>query len=202
MDRIRRRWHPRRRRALSTDLNVGWSGDASIPNGVFKLRHHHTALTLLSTRRPFSLSGANWKPSPSYFGCRCRLPAAHSPVFRCPAPAVSSRNPCPRVFRLPALSVDGASQNVQVARRPSVCRGNWLPVALFPGKRTLAAPSTARLGSPFDASAAEESGQLHIRGYLLLKLRRFSRNSRSSPPAFLRNLQIDAWSARKQRVWS
>lgn len=57
---------------------------------------------------------------------------------------VSCRSPCPCVSRLPALSVDGASQNVQVARRPSVCRGNWLPVELFPGKRALLTPSIAR----------------------------------------------------------
>lgn len=56
-------------------------------------------------------------------------------------PAVSCRSPCPCVSRLPALSVDGASQNVQVARRPSVCRGNWLPVELFPGKGALFTPS-------------------------------------------------------------
>lgn len=93
----------------------------------------------------------------------------------CSAPVVPCRNPCPCGFRLAALSVDGASQNVQVARRPSVCRGNWLPVALFPGKRTLLAPSITRTARLFDASAAEESGWLHIRDYLLVKLRRFRR---------------------------
>lgn len=96
-------------------------------------------------------------------------------VSMCSAPVVPCRNPCPSGSRLAALSVDGASQNVQVARRPPVRRGNWLPVALFPGKRTLLAPSITRTARLFDASAAEESGWLHIGDYLLVKLRRLRR---------------------------
>lgn len=81
-------------------------------------------------------------------------------------PLVCSGNPCLCASRLPALSIDGASQNVQVARRPAVCRGNWLSVALFSGKSThlfIHTPDSHR------RRAKCGGGQLTSR-YLLLKI--------------------------------
>lgn len=115
-------------------------------------------------------------------------------------PVVSCRSPCPCVSRLPALSVDGASQNVQVARRPSVCRGNWLPVELFPGKRALLTPSIARAARLLTPVRRKKATGCTLGATCCWIWGVFSRNTWVfffPPPPWLK-LQMDAWSGKKR----
>lgn len=120
-------------------------------------------------------------------------------------PLVSSSNPCLCASRLPALSIYGASQNVQIARRPSVCRGNRLPVALFPGKSAHFTPISLASNSIFTDKrgkwliSVSDATCCSIWGVAFWQRATFFRFPFFSPPPFLK-LQIDAWAGERSCI--